>query len=469
MKQINTFDIGILQDWDAIETAKKIKDKSIHAEEAVSCAVERAERADVFLNAIVNANYKKALEEAKVNHKGIFAGVPTFIKDLNDVEGFPTLKGSAAFKNKPAKKNDKIVNQILDITGAVILGKTSTSEFGLLPCGETLQHGETRNPWNIAYSTGGSSAGAAALVASGVVPFAHASDGGGSIRIPASCCGLIGLKPTRGRNCTSTTEKAPVDVAQDGILARSVRDVALYYSKLTAYSQNKKLPEIGLVTHPGKKRLKIGMFTQSSLGITAQADVENTVEATGKLLEDMGHQVSYISNPFEHKVTRDFLMYWSFLSFASMITEYAANGLDYRHSKTAKFTKQLAAAFPFLSIASFSSIRNLQKHIQDYNTILEDFDVLLSPTLSHPAPPIGHFGTEVDALEIVMKLNAYVNFTTTQNITGAPAISLPMGISSDGLPIGVQLATGVGDEHTLLELAYELEETNSFKMLHLLK
>lgn len=466
MKRIDTFNIGILADMDATAIAKKISDKSISSEEAVQCAIERANYADATINAIVHSDYKGAIENSNKKHSGIFAGVPTFIKDLNDVKGMPTLKGSSAFKMRPAKKNDKIVDQFLAITGSIILGKSSTSEFGLLPCGETLQHGETRNPWNINHSTGGSSAGAAALVSTGVVPFAHASDGGGSIRIPAACCGLVGLKPSRGRNIISPSQLVPIDIAQDGIVSRTVRDSANFIAGLEKYYINSNLLPVGLVQNPPQRKLKIGLFTKSSTGVESNNDVTDTVLATGKICEDLGHQVEYINNPFEHKITRDFMVYWSFLSFATMISEYATNGLSFNHFKTAKFTKQLGGFFPLISLRAATSIRNLKNHTHDYNQLFEKYDLLLSPTLSHPAPPIGHFGTEIDTIDIIMKLNSYVNFTTTQNITGAPAISLPLGISKDGLPIGVQFAAKLGEEKKLLEMAFEIEAANKFITLN---
>lgn len=466
MKKVSTFGIGMLGDWDATEISKKIQDADISATEAVACAIERAQYADKFINAIVTDDFERAVTHSKKKATGAFAGVPTFIKDLNDYQGLPTLKGSKGIHAKPAAKHDKVVEQILAVTGSIVLGKSSTSEFGLLPCGETLQHGETRNPWNTDHSTGGSSAGAAALVAAGVVPFAHASDGGGSIRIPASCCGLVGLKPSRGRNITSITKIAPIDIAEDGIVSRTVRDTANYYAQLEQYYANPNLPNIGHVKNPGKKRLKIGLFTKSSLGVDSHGDVTDTVLASGKLCEQLGHHVEYIQNPFEHSVTRDVLVYWSFLSFASMLTEYASHGWHFNHFKTAKFTKQLGGFFPLISLKAISSFKNLKEHRHLYAELLNKYDVLLSPTLSHPAPLIGHFGVDIDALEIVVKLNSYVNFTTTQNVTGAPAISLPLGLSRDELPIGVQFAGKVGDERTLLELAFEIEQAQPFKRLH---
>ena len=465
MKEVSTYHIGLLGNMDATAIHEKILASEFSSSEAVKCAIERAKFADNYINAVVTADYSRATDLAKDINSGVFAGVPTFIKDLNDYKGLPTLKGSKGIHAKPAIKHDEVVEQILAVTGSIVLGKSATSEFGLLPCGETLQHGETRNPWNTEHSTGGSSAGAAALVASGVVPFAHASDGGGSIRIPASCCGLVGLKPSRGRNITSITKIAPIDIAEDGIVTRTVRDTANYYGQLEHYYANPQLPPIGRITHPGKKRLKIGLFTKSSLGVDSHGDVTETVLQSGKLCETLGHQVEYINNPFEHSVTRDVLVYWSFLSFASMLTEYASHGWNFNHFKTAKFTQQLGGFFPLISLKAISSFKNLKEHRHLYSELLTKYDVLLSPTLSHPAPLIGHFGVDVDALEIVVKLNSYVNFTTTQNVTGAPAISLPLGSSREGLPIGVQFAGKVGDEKTLLELAFEIEAAHPFKIL----
>ncbi|MDB5227115.1 MAG: amidase [Bacteroidota bacterium] len=469
MKTISTYDIGILGKMDATAVAEKIIAKEFSSEDAVSCAIERAKRSDEDLNAIVNDNYERALSDAMQHHDGIFSGVPTFIKDLNDVAGLPTLKGCSGFKIKPVKKNDKIVNQFLSVTGSVVLGKSSTSEFGLLPCGETIQNGETRNPWNTDHSTGGSSAGSAALVAAGVVPFAHASDGGGSIRIPASCCGLVGLKPSRGRNITSPTAIVPVNIAEDGMVSRTVRDTANFYAALEKYYSNPKLPQIGHVKHAGKKRLRIALFSESPTGMESHHDVTQAALQAGILCEELGHHVSYIKNPFEHKITRDFLVYWSSLAFASMAAEYAQHGIGFNHLKAAKFTKQLGSFFPLLLLRAGTSIRNLKNHANDYNKLFDTYDVLLSPTLSHPAPPIGYFGTEVDTIDVIMKLNGYVNFTTTQNITGAPAISLPMFLSKEGLPIGIQFAANVGEERKLLELAFEIEEAQHFKTLDKVK
>jgi amidase len=462
VKAVSTFNTGILGTLDATAVAEKIQQGEITSAAAVACAIERARATKEVLNAIVNEQFDKAMDIARHPAPGIFSGVPTFIKDLNDVKGLPTLKGCSGVKARPAAKNDPIVDQILS-TGCVVLGKSSTSEYGLLPCGESLQNGDTHNPWNTGYSTGGSSAGAGALVAAGVVPFAHASDGGGSIRIPAACCGLVGLKPSRGRNITSPTAKfVPINLVEDGILSRSVRDTANYWAAVEQYYSNPKLPVLGKVDGPGKDRLRIALFTKSPAGVEAQDSVVNSVEQAGAMCEAMGHRVDHIANPFSHEATRDFLLYWSFLSFASMISEYATLGFNYNHTRATSFTKHLATAFPILSFQSGISFSRLKAFSSHYESLFKTYDILLSPALSHPPPPLGHFGPHEHSIEVIMRLNSYINFTPTQNITGAPAISLPLGMSREGLPIGVQFAANIGNDRRLLELAFELEEAGAF-------
>jgi amidase len=454
---VSAYETGILGKMDATEVAERIQKGDFSAEEAARCAAERAVATQEALNAVVAEQYEVAISTASALKAGFFAGVPTFIKDLNDLKGLPTLKGCAGIKPAPAKKDDQITKQFRN-AGFNLLGKSATSEYGFLPCGENLQSGITRNPWNTGHSTGGSSAGAGALVAAGVVPIAHASDGGGSIRIPAACCGLIGLKPSRGRNSFSPTAKVvPIDIVEDGVVSRTVRDTANYYAELEKYFSNKHLPPIGQVTGPGKKRLRIGLFVQSPAGIESQADIRDAVLKAGELCESLGHQVELIPNPIKSQTIMDFMLYWSFLSFASMIQEYATLGLKYDYSKASSFTQHLSLAFPVLSFRAPAAFKRLKQFEKDYDMLFSKYDILLSPTLSHPAPPIGHFGPHVDSIEVITKLNSYVNFTPIQNITGTPAISLPMGLSKENLPLGVQAAARSGDERTLLELAFELE------------
>lgn len=459
-QKISVFGHGLLANMDATAIAEHIKAKDFSVEEAVQCVKERAGLSEPALNAIVASDYN--LENRKHKADGVFSGVPTFVKDLIHVAGLPTRHGSASVPSSISKKNEKVVDQF-ESTGVVIVGKSTTSEFGLLPSSNTLAHGETRNPRNLAYCTGGSSGGAAALVASGVVPMAHAMDGGGSIRIPASCCGLVGLKPSRGRHVGSPTLGLPVDIVTNGIVSRSVRDTANYYKGIEDYRPHPKLPAIGHVTGPGKKRLKIAMFTQNPADIEADADVRAAVLKAGKACEDLGHQVEYIPNPYNDQILFDFLVYYSCLSRFLVSFGRLLIHPKFQRKQVEPFTLGLAKFYTksvFHTPSSFKRLRNDVIHEQ--TALYEKYDVLLSPTLLTSVPKLGYFGGDQSFISLVMRLNNYVNFTILQNASGAPAISLPIGTCSNGLPIGPQFAAKLGNDRTLLELAFELEGAGAF-------
>ena len=254
--KVSVDDLGILKGMDATEIAANIRNKKLSVKEVIECVRQRAEKANPVLNAIVASDYDKGASDYNTN--GIFAGVPTYIKDLAHTKGFPTRSGCAGIPEMIDKKHEKAVEHVVS-AGFVVVGKSATSEFGWLPSCETRLHGDTLNPVNTAYSTGGSSGGAGALVAAGVVPIAHAMDGGGSIRIPASCCGLVGLKPSRGRMLGSVTAALPIDIVAHGVLTRTVRDTANFMAAAEQYHRAKNLPEIGRVTGPSAKRLKIAL------------------------------------------------------------------------------------------------------------------------------------------------------------------------------------------------------------------
>lgn len=213
---INVFHEGILAGMDATAIAEHLRAKDLTVAEAVACVADRVARTESSLNAIVASDFN--LGQKVIPTEGVFAGVPTFIKGLVHVKGFPTRHGSAGVPDAISTKSDPVMKQIA-ATGCLVLGKSATSEFGLLPSTATILNGETRNPVSIEHCTDGSSGGAGALVAAGVVPIAHAMDGGGSIRIPASCCGVVGLKPSRGRHIGSPTKGLPIDIVTNGILS----------------------------------------------------------------------------------------------------------------------------------------------------------------------------------------------------------------------------------------------------------
>ena len=459
----NSIDVGgtgILAGMDATDIAAAIKNRDFSVKEAIECVAEKVALSEPSLNAIVSSNFDPDL--SNVATEGVFAGVPTFIKDLVKVKGFATLQGSRGMPGTIAKKNEKVIDQIAS-TGFVVLGKSTTSEFGLLPSTNTLRHGETRNPRNLEFCTGGSSGGAGALVAAGVVPIAHAMDGGGSIRIPASCCGLVGLKPSRGRHVASPTQDLPIDIVTNGVVSKSVRDTANYFHGIEQFKQNKKLPSIGHVTGPSKRRLKIAVFSQNPAGIEAHVDVSKAVNNIGLKCQEMGHQVEFIANPYDDRIIIDFLVYYSFLARSLYSFGRLAVHPQFNIKKAEPFTIGLAKFFGRTMLHAPGSFRRLKNEVvMEQERLYDKYDVLLSPAVMEPVPKLGYLGGEQPFTSLVMRLNNYVNFTILQNASGAPSISLPVGKCSNGLPIGPQFSAKLGDDKTLLELAFELEQANAF-------
>ncbi len=460
-KVVSAFTDDLIGDMDATALRTAIKNREITTVEVVKTAIERVKKVNPIINAVSSNCYANAIDYAK-NVQGDLAGIPIFIKDQADVKGLPTLHGTRAVSDQPKKKNDPTVKQILS-TGAVILGKSTSSELGVLPCGETLYGGNTLNPRNTDYSTGGSSAGSAALVTSGAVPISHAMDGGGSIRIPAACCGLVGLKPSVGRHKYSPGSFFPIDFVEQGIVSRSVRDTANYFAAIERHYQNPKLPAIGKVEHPGKKRLKIGMFTKTLSGIQCDIDLVKATRDSAKFCEDLGHEVLVIDNPFDAQFKVDFTTFYTYVSFLAKNMGAFSFGLGYKPDLLEPFTKYFAGLFPFLIAANPLAFKRLKSFNDRYEKLFDQYDVLLCPTISCPVPKIGYWDPNEDKMAIADRLSSYVNSTIVQNICGAPAISLPMGECHHDMPIGIQFAAKRGEERKLLELAFEIEAANGFK------
>lgn len=463
-------------DCDATSLAKRIADNDVSAADVLEAAIARAELVNPKLNAIVTQSFDLARQTthnnvSKSGKGGAFSGVPTFVKDNTDVQGLPTLFGSRAVFSRPAKKNAAFTNQMLS-TGLTILGKSTLPEFGIMPTTESLAQGATCNPWNIQHSSGGSSGGAASLVAAGIVPIAHGNDGGGSIRIPAACCGLVGLKPTRNRLVNMQgTDSLPINVGHEGVITRSVRDTALFMAEAEKHFHNCKLVSLGHVQNPGKKRLRIGLINGAIKGIGVHSDVKRTLNETGLLCESLGHHVEDIVFPFEDQIADDFLTYYSLLFFSLHRFGQFAIGPGFDGSQVEKLCAHLSRNFVGNMAKLPFVIRRLKKTINVTKHLHQHYDVLLCPTLSSPAPKTNYIcNPALPANAIVKNMTDFAPFAALQNITGEPAISLPMGTSGDGttpgLPIGMQFSAAYGEDKTLLELAYELEEAKAWQHIH---
>ena len=446
---VSAFGDDALGDHDAVGLIEEMRTGSLHADELTAAAIARAQQVDETLNAVVS------WAAPAVRGDGPFDGVPSFIKDNENLVGLPTRHGSRATPRGAASVNSPFVDSFL-AAGFTVLGKSSMPEFGLTASTEPLLNGPARNPWNTEYSTGGSSGGAAALVASGVVPLAHGNDGGGSIRIPASCCGLVGLKPSRGRlPLDPGLDALPVSIVAQGVLTRSVRDTALFYATMDAVSTD--LPPIGHVTAPGTRRLRIAVITEAMSGMPVATDVVETVTRTALLCESLGHRVEQIAFPFPEQFGRDFLRYWAGLAFVTELGGRRMYGPDFDPAALEPLTLGLSRYFRTVAARTPASLKRLRAFGEDYARLLAPYDVLLTPVLAHAAPPIGYLAPDIPFETHLVRLLRYSSFTAIQNVAGVPAISLPLGTSTDGLPIGVQAAAGYGQESMLLELAYELE------------
>ncbi len=457
-----------LADHDAVRLAQLIREGEVSSSELVEAAIARAERVQSVLRGIELPLFDQARVQASRKTEGYFAGVPSFIKDNTDIQGHPTRFGSLAVPEKPATHDGAFARQFLS-AGFILLGKTRLPEFGFNCSTEFEGLAPTTNPWNIEYSCGGSSGGAAALVAAGVVPVAHANDGGGSIRIPAACCGLVGLKVSRGRFVTPEIARSlPINVVCDGIVSRTVRDTAHFVAAAERFHRNPALPPVGLIEGPSTRRFKIGLMTDSITGPPCPETLA-TVERTANLLETLGHSVKRLSTlPVTSAFADDFIDYWGFLAWITGRLGKKTFGKDFLSEKMDSFVKGLASRFRSRAWKLPMALYRLKRTQKDYANYMHGLDAILMPVLGHVTPKLGYISPDVPFEELMSRLSAYAAYTPLDNAAGTPAIALPIGLSVQGLPIGIQLASAIGDERTLLELAYELEQANPWPRIQAL-
>jgi amidase len=463
MTLVSAFDDDALGDLDAVGVVEAYKSGTVSRTEVIEAAIARTEKANPELNGLAYEAFDRARTRATTAYGGYFDGVPTFIKDNVAVAGMPTMEGADAWQPRPEAADGDFARAYL-ATGVIPLGKTQLSEFGFSAAAEHPRLGPVRNPWNTDHTAGASSSGSGAFVAAGVVPIAHANDGGGSIRIPASCNGLVGLKPSRGRlPLDENVRQMPIRIVANGVVTRSVRDTAAFYREAEKVWNNTKLAPIGDITGPGRDRLRIGVFTKS-IKSECSPEVKDATLATAALLDGMGHRVEHLgSPPVPQSFIDDFLLYWALLSFALVRGGKKTFGESFDRTRLDNLTLGLAQ-FAGRNLhhlpAALARLATLRRRMLRQ---LRDFDVLLTPTLAAVPPRIGHLDpTAGDYDQIIDRLVDWVAFTPLQNVTGEPAISLPLAQSASGLPIGMMFSAQLGRDATLLELAYELEEASPF-------
>ncbi|WP_293900085.1 amidase [Phenylobacterium sp.] len=446
---------------DATETAAMIRAGQVSALEVVQGAIDRAERLQPKLNFLVASDFDRALARARAGGQtGPFAGVPFLIKDLDDVTGLPTRSGSRAMLAMPPAARQSPLVDAFARAGVDVIGKSATPEYGFLPTTEPTAFGPTRNPWDPTRSSGGSSGGAAVATAAGIVPFAHASDGGGSIRIPASCCGLFGLKPSRGRMVGTRAQTRISDLGVEHVLTRSVRDSAAMFALIEDTGPGSQHPPVGLVTAPLKTSLRVGLLIDGGAGKPPSPEVRAATERSARLLESLGHKVTPTAWPMGPEFIDDFLRLWA--SGAADLSRAVGQMLG--HAPTADtleaFTLGMAQkAARAASDALPQALQRLQAAAMAYDPwfVGHQFDVIVSPVLAAPPPPLGYVGPDVPFDTLIQRLTDYVGYTTYHNVVGAPAMSVPLNWTDAGLPVGTMVAARVGAEGLLFQLAYQLE------------
>jgi amidase len=440
---------------DAHDQARLVRNGELPSEALTEAAIARIEALDSTLCSLsyFDPDAARAEASAQARSDGPLRGVPWLPKDSLDYPGMPTTSCSLSRSRKPVE-HCYPYTQRMQRAGLVALGKSAMPEFGLLASTEPVAGPVTRNPWSLEHSPGGSSGGAAAAVAAGLVPLAHASDGGGSIRLPASCCGVVGLKPGRDSTVRARARHVIEDLlVTDSLLARSVRDVAWGFA--AAHCDAHRAPVPG----PCSQRLRIGVIELGLRGNEPHIDVARAVASTADLCASLGHHVERIGWPVDgHAVMSAFEDVWSHLA-ADCVDGARVRLADASlESAVEPWTLALSRRAARLPVSALERAYHLFAQLPaQLDRFFSRFDVVLSGVVSAPPPVLGTYGPTVPAEQLMASMFEWVAYTPLQNIAGTPAISLPLFQSTDGLPIGSMFAANRGQEDVLLALAFELE------------
>ena len=459
-------------DHDGMGLARLVRTKEVSARELLDEAIARTARVDPQINAVVVKHYEYAERQIEngLPH-GPFTGVPFLLKDLDILEGTRTTSGASVYKDNVADHTSTLVRRFLD-AGVAIFGKSSSPEFGLLPTTESRLFGPTRNPWSLAHSLGGSSGGAAAAVAARILPLAHASDGGGSIRIPASASGVFGLKPTRARNPMGPDRgEGWAGLSCGHVLSISVRDSAAMLDAVHGPELSSPYfappPERPFLEEVGRNpgRLRIAFTDKSPYGDTIDPEIAASTREVAALLVGLGHDVEERAP----KLTADPAAVMATITSASTALNLrlaeqrfgrAMTDSDFeRLTLASAHNGQMASATDYAAaqLTAFQVSRDLR-------TFFETCDVFLCPTLCLPPLRIGELDTmSEDLSHIAPILRRYMPATSMFNMSGQPAMSVPLAWNSAGLPLGMMFAARFGDEATLFRLAAQLEQERPWR------
>lgn len=465
-------DFNPLQE-DMMGQAALIRDKKISPKELMELSIAAIEQLNPQLNAVVRTMYDEAKAALDVGlPDGPFYGVPFLLKDgMATYKGVPTSQSSPLLADKPAKYDSELVKRY-KATGLQILAKTNLPEFGLLPVTESYLHGPCHNPWNLEHTPGGSSGGSSAAVAARITGAAHANDGGGSIRIPASCCGLFGLKPTRGRTPLGPMMSEAVSgLAIEHVVSRSVRDSAalLEYTcgediGAAYYAPHKEVNYMEIIDQPIKRKLRIGYSLGRPNGKAVHADCEEAVKVALKLLEEMGHEVVEMTMPTTYsgkQIAEMFTVLWAAGTVLALpMIKRMTGSLPPKEMaepvtwKMYEFSQQFTATdYEFARLGLMRYGRHIMQLFDE-----QKIDFWINPTLATPPVKVGTFDQRrKDPMEVFKMGGDFSPCTALFNVSGQPAASLPLYWNAEGLPIGVQLVGNFGDDAGVLQLSAEIE------------
>lgn len=444
---------------DATAQANLVRRGEVMPRELVLAALERIDALDPHVAAVVGLDRERALAQADTRRSGPFAGVPFLGKDLLPQPGLRCAFGSRLFAGFVPTEASPYADAV-EAAGLITLGKAKSSEFGLLGSTETVLDGPTHNPWSPAHSAGGSSGGSAAAVAAGLVSLAHASDGGGSIRIPAALCGLFGLKPSRGRCAPATPPSDLPDLTIEHCVSRTVRDSAGFLAATEHRAPGAPYEPIGHVVEPSPQRLRIGVYRTTLLGADPPAAGAAAVERAAAVCEELGHTV--VDTPPPSAVGREVSEAFFTVAGAAIdrVTELVANmrGQPVGAGELEPFTGSLLAWYRDLAPGSLERARELvTRSAARMTAFLAEWDVTLCPTVGAATPELGFLAPDLPRETILRRTESLAGYTAAHNMAGAPAMSVPLHVDDAGLPVGCQFAAPAGHDARLLALAYELE------------
>ena len=454
---------------DAIALAELVRDKQVTSLELVDAAIERVERLNPTLNAVVTPMFDAARKAAASPQEGgAFAGVPFLLKDfLAEYAGVRFTEGTAFLKDFVPSEDSELVRRFKK-AGLIFIGKTNTPELAVGVTTEPRLFGATHNPWDVTRTPGGSSGGAAAAVASGMVPVAHGNDAGGSIRVPAACCGVFGLKPTRARNPLGPHfGDIFTGLVAEHVLTRSVRDSAAFLDATAGpdigdpyFAPPQQRPfadEIG--AEPG--RLRIGFSTTTPTGETLHPESLRAVEDAAKLCESLGHTVEQVEPRYDAERMRTLFVTVLSAGFAWVVDDWSRRtGREAKADDFEPFVWSFTQRGRELSAQQYLlALQDLQRLSRNIARFFVDHDVWLTPTLGEPPVPLGTFRYDGrDPFEVRWRMAQMSPFAYISNVTGQPAMSVPLYWTPEGLPLGTHFVGRFGDEATLFRLASQFEQ-----------